>query len=729
MGPRRYQTLVILSTALLSAPGFAQTSQKQSSGDDEAPDVIVVTGTKTPGVDLSRSAVGASVLTTDALEAARIDSVGDLTRALPNLSTQRLGQVGGLFLTVRGIASNPFVVNRVAVYVDDVPYRELNDLLLEDLARVEFLRGPQSALYGLNPEAGAIVISSARPGDAFEAVLAGGYKDYATSGGAWSGRATVSGPITERIGGRLTLAGRTGDAFTRNLGAADGREGEVDEFGARARLAFDITDRLLADLTLGYEQLDAPGVYEQEYLPVDRALYNQLYADLYNEGVELGRNELYQDAVKSTREENINGALRLQYQFDAFEIVSVSAYRREEDDAVGTELDLTGLPLFRGGDQDDERLFSQEVRAASAADSALKWLIGLTYFDERDRQRLATQNLAAGEPALTPASDQTRDGRDIAIFGQTIVPVTPDLRVTLGGRYEWARRSSFQREQVFNLPTGEFVTPAVDLETDFEQFLPKAAIDYDLSDALLVYASAARGWLPGGFNLAAVSPEITDDLVRFDSETLWSYEAGLKAQSADGTWRASGAVFWIEAENWQEFSIATTPSGAAASTTVVTSDADVRSRGIEAELSWFPTAALDLAIAGAYTDSEYVRYVFGPGVDYSGNRPAFAPEYEIKARTEWRFAEHFAARASLSVQGDTPLNPGNSVVQETYALVDASLSWTRGPLTATLFAENLTDEAYFSGLAFDNFAFGRDGVRYAPVGAPRAVGFELEARW
>ncbi|MBB4212785.1 TonB-dependent receptor-like protein [Rhodothalassium salexigens DSM 2132] len=150
MRPWHYQTLVIISAALLSAPGYAQSTQDQRAEKDEVLDVIVVTGSKTPGVDLSRSAIGASVLSADELESARIDSVSDLTRALPNLSTQRLGQVGGLFLTVRGIASNPFVVNRVAVYVDDVPYRELNDLLLEDLERIEFLRGPQSALYGLN---------------------------------------------------------------------------------------------------------------------------------------------------------------------------------------------------------------------------------------------------------------------------------------------------------------------------------------------------------------------------------------------------------------------------------------------------------------------------------------------------------------------------------------------------------------------------------------------------
>lgn len=707
-----------------------ETSEEQSNEDDTAElEVVVVTGTKMPGVNLDRSGIGASVLSATDLESARIDSVSDLARVLPNLSVQRLGQVGGLFLTVRGIASNPFVVNRVAVYVDDVPYRELNDLLLEDLERVEFLRGPQSSLYGLNPEAGAIVISSARPGDFSEGVASASYKSYSVGGGVWSGRATASGPITDRVAGRITVAGTTGDAFTRNLGASDGREGEVEEFAARGRLALDLTDRLFGDLTIGYERLDAPGIFEQEYLPVDRDLYNALYADLFNDGIRLRRNELFQDAAKSTQEENFNTSFRLRYALDDFQIVSVSAYRKEDDRGEGAEFDLTGLPLFRGADDDSKTLFSQELRAAASADSAVKWVIGVTYLLEDDRQQLATQDLAAGAQELVPASDQTRDGRDVAIFGQAILPVAPALRLTLGGRYEWARRSSLQQEQVFNLPTGTFIIPAVDLTTNFEQFLPKAALEFDLTPDWLLYASASRGWLPGGFNLSAVAPDIADSLVQFDRETLWSYEAGVKTQLADGRLRASAAAFWIDARNWQEFAIATTPTGAAASTTVVTSDADVRSRGIEAELAWFPATSLDVALAGSYTDSEYTRYVFGPGIDYSGNRPAFAPEFEIKARTEWRFMQNFAARASVSLQGDTPLNAENSVVQKTYTLVDASVSWSRGPFTATLFAENLTDRAYFSGLAFDNFAFGRDGVRYAPVGAPRTVGLELQARW
>jgi len=250
-----------------------------------------------------------------------------------------------------------------------------------------------------------------------------------------------------------------------------------------------------------------------------------------------------------------------------------------------------------------------------------------------------------------------------------------------------------------------------------------------LGNHWLLYGSVSRGWLPGGFNLLAVSPDIDQDLVQYDSEKLWSYELGIKGKSADERLRMSAALFWIDATDWQEITIATRPDGTAASTTVVTNDGDVRSRGVEAELAWLATDTLDLAIAGAYTDSEYRNYVFGSGVDYSGNRPAFTPEYEVKARAQWKVSETLTARASVAVQGDTALNASNTAVQETFALFDASLTYTQGAYSVTVFAQNLTNTYYFAGGAFDNFVFGLDGVGYAPVGAPRAIGLEFSARW
>ena len=59
-------------------------------------------------------------------------------------------------------------------------------------------------------------------------------------------------------------------------------------------------------------------------------------------------------------------------------------------------------------------------------------------------------------------------------------------------------------------------------------------------------------------------------------------------------------------------------------------------------------------------------------------------------------------------------------------VVDLQAGYERDRPRAQLFVENLTDERYPSGLAFEHFPFGADGTCYAPLDAPRIVGLELE---
>ncbi|TMO95875.1 TonB-dependent receptor, partial [Pseudoalteromonas sp. S3178] len=66
-------------------------------------------------------------------------------------------------ISIRGIESNPFIVNRTAVYVDGIPYRDPDMLRLHNVNQIEILRGPQGTLYGSNANAGIIVISTKTP--------------------------------------------------------------------------------------------------------------------------------------------------------------------------------------------------------------------------------------------------------------------------------------------------------------------------------------------------------------------------------------------------------------------------------------------------------------------------------------------------------------------------------------------------------------------------------------
>ena len=86
------------------------------------------------------------------------------------MSINQIGQIGTTSISIRGIQSNPFIVNRTAVYIDGIPFRDPETMSLNNIDQIEVLRGPQSSLYGANADAGVIVVTTQTPPDE----LAGG---------------------------------------------------------------------------------------------------------------------------------------------------------------------------------------------------------------------------------------------------------------------------------------------------------------------------------------------------------------------------------------------------------------------------------------------------------------------------------------------------------------------------------------------------------------------------
>lgn len=107
------------SSLVLATAAMAQSVQPdQPTTVDE----IVVTGTR-QDTRLADAPVAATVLTEQFIRDARIDTLRQIDEFAPNVSFNQTGQVGGTYLTIRGIESNPFIVNRAAVYIDGIPFR------------------------------------------------------------------------------------------------------------------------------------------------------------------------------------------------------------------------------------------------------------------------------------------------------------------------------------------------------------------------------------------------------------------------------------------------------------------------------------------------------------------------------------------------------------------------------------------------------------------------------
>jgi vitamin B12 transporter len=162
----------LASTAFFALPALAQeptatpsaNPASNASQESETETVVVVTDTKTTK-PIGDSTASISVITSEQIEAREALSVTDLLRTLPGVTIAQAGTLGkSTSVFTRGTNSN-----HTLVLVDGVRVNNPNDgrydfgqFPVENIERIEVLRGPASALYGSDAIGGVINIISKR---------------------------------------------------------------------------------------------------------------------------------------------------------------------------------------------------------------------------------------------------------------------------------------------------------------------------------------------------------------------------------------------------------------------------------------------------------------------------------------------------------------------------------------------------------------------------------------
>src|SRR5438552_3998972 len=152
---------VIFSLISAASAMRAQDAVRSTSTDQEQTaesEAVVVSATRFD-IPLDQSPASVSLISSDDLEQKQIERVADALREVPGLSVVQTGTPGQLTdVFTRGLPSED-----MQVLLDGIPINQglaglfnFSDLTIDDLARVEVVRGPQSTLYGPRALAGAI---------------------------------------------------------------------------------------------------------------------------------------------------------------------------------------------------------------------------------------------------------------------------------------------------------------------------------------------------------------------------------------------------------------------------------------------------------------------------------------------------------------------------------------------------------------------------------------------
>lgn len=693
-------------TSALSAQGGASQLLPETIG---APILVTAQRRTEPLQDVP---VSVSAFNRDQLEDFRLNNFQDVSRLVPNLLVSAFSP-GRPILAIRG-ATNTFnqigVDKPVGVIVDDVVISRSSAHTLElfGVESVQVLRGPQGTLFGRNVTGGAIVIDTGRPefGESRGQARAfyGEYDTVELDG-------LVDFSPDDRSAIRLAGMVRRSDGwgFDRLTGQ---RLDNQDSFGLRAQGRLAVSDRVEA-LFAGDISRDETGGRTLSSIGVGDD------GDRRTSEVGVPQNYLRRQGGAS---------LRIIADTGIGELTSITAWRRSKTDEVFSNVGanfrfLTGTQSQAlTDDADNAGTLTQEVRLASPQWEWGNFLIGAFVLDEDARRQLRSTALAAVTGALVTdvVIDQRVRSRSAAIFADGTINITPELAVSLGGRYTIdTKRASINRQDRRNA-ANSFVIE--DLETTWREFTPRAVIRFEPTPDLMAYGSWSRGYTAGGYNTeAAVAAAFRQP---FAPERVENFEIGIRTQWLDRKLTFNVTAFHMNYRDKQElfFNNQTRVLN-------IVNAARATMRGVEVEAAFKPAPWLSLGVNYGHLDTRYDDFVIPGGADNTGNRLGSSPENKVAVFGDIRVPVGpgaIIANASYAYTGNyfTGAARDLGLFVDSYELVNASIGYASADerVTITAFARNLFDEEF---LLIPSVQV----VRSQYLGAPRVAGVNVAVRF
>ena len=338
-------------------------------------------------------------------------------------------------------------------------------------------------------------------------------------------------------------------------------------------------------------------------------------------------------------------------------------------------------PLFANTNRNDIRSTSTELRLATPQDQRVRVLVGYYYYDFEDDG----SDLTFASPR-NGIADYTETVKDEAFFGLVSFDVTD--RVTITGEVRYAEETKERQEYCSTAAsTGDynpwtntctnvgFTVPPTSPnyysrplgtvqykeEAKFDSTTPRLTVDWQLTDAAMVYAVYAQGAKPGGLNgiagQAIGKPE-------YQQEESDNYEIGAKLAMFENRVRLNTALYYTQATDVQFTQSVPSPTGQGAVTSIATNQGEGEILGLELELQAAITEALTLAAGYAYTDTEITKgcddfqYTLVTGGLIYDPAQGTVPECDISGKHYPLGSEQ---NASLSFNYDAPVSWGEGL--------------------------------------------------------------------
>ena len=651
----------IFAIAGWASSATAQTANVPAESADSLTEIVVTAEKRDSTVQ--KTPISITAVSGADLAAAGISNLSTVAAETPGVSIRSAGP-GQNEIEMRGMTSNGGAAPTVGFYLDDVPLsppaganngKVVIDPNLYDLDRVELLRGPQGTLYGSGSMGGTVKLVTAQPQlNKFDASveLTGSHTQGASDNGAVNFMLNL--PIVDDtvalrlVGTSLHNSGWInrdvlGTGFPLEPGfdpaAPPGTvialpRGNVTAV-APVAIYHDVNDENLHSIRgsllvkLGDNLTITPSVFYQRI--------TQGGANTYDDppGTSPASLAHYQpiDTAEPFQDEFTLASLVIKYRLEGAELTSsTSVWNREEKQTQDLAEDfqaLVQLPFFVNSpltETDTSHQWSQELRIASTGDSPLQWLAGgyFSQFRSNFQQDSVVDDwipIVGSSNLITESQPQTI--RQAAAFGNLSYQFSQFWKATAGLRY-YNYRSTMSVNDTGLFASGDPVAAfTIYDDQSASGVTPMASVAFTPTGDLTVYASAAKGFRPGGGNqyVPISGPASCESQTgpngaphTYGSDSVWSYELGEKMRAFDGRVTVNSAVYY---EKWSNIQIQV-PLACGFFYTANAETAGIY--GTELEVKAKVMGALTVSANGGYTHATYSKD-FSP---YSADAPIYS---------------------------------------------------------------------------------------------------------
>ncbi|PRY85707.1 TonB-dependent receptor [Mongoliibacter ruber] len=683
-------------------------------------------------------------------------------------------------LNIRGLGSTFGLTNDgidpgVGFYIDGVYYARpaVTSLDFIDVEQIEVLRGPQGTLFGKNTTAGAFNITTKRPRFQNELTLESSMGNY----GFVQTRGSLTGPITEKLAGRVSFTGTKRDGLIYNTNTQKFTN-DLNNLGIRGQLLYlpsEKTEILIAgDFTRqrpdGYAQVVAGVVQTQ------RADFRQFGSIINDLGYSLPSANPFDRLIDHDtpwRSGNDMGgvSVNVDSKIGGGTLTSTTAWRYWNWDP-SNDRDFTGLQaltLSQAPSKHDQ--VSQEIRYAGDFNSKLSGVVGVyslwqdlrstpfhseesgmhqwRFVQNNQNPLWETPGLLEGYGIRTRNSLKSFSG---AVFGQLDWKVTEKFSVLPGLRWNYDQKSVFfQRTSYGGLQTDDpeliALKNSVYNDQEFEaevvesNFSGQLTLAYKVNNKVNTFGTYSTSFKPVGINLGGLPREngrTMTELARIEPEFVSHYEFGIKTTPARGT-TVNLVLHNTDITNFQ--TLVQTPD-LSVNRGYLANAERVNVKGVELDATTKFHKNVSVFGAIAFTDGRYIEFTNAPVPleevggesfkDVSGGRLPGISKWAGSLGGEWtkdlKFKNtegkfFFASEIFYRSEFSSSPSPSAYLNIDGYALVNARMG-LRFPNGTSLFlwSRNLTDSQYFEQLLP---GAGNAGHFAAVLGDPRTYGFSV----